>query len=94
MKPGSRLVSAVSMTEVIVVRGAEVVLECGGVPMLEGATGAAEVADLPGETMLGKRYTDATSGLLVLCTKPGSGQLSVEERELVELAAKQLPSSD
>jgi hypothetical protein len=93
MKPGTRLASAVTPTEVIVVRGAEVVLECGGSPMVEGVTDRA-TADVPGQTLLGRRYTDETSALVVLCTRPGPGTLSVEERDLVELSAKQLPASD
>jgi len=92
MKTGTRWSSATCATEVVVVKGADVVLECGDAPMIEGA-GAG--GDAVGEgTRLGKRYTDEASGLLVLCVKPGAGSLCVAGVPLVEVAAKQLPSSD
>jgi hypothetical protein len=93
MKTGSRWSSATCTAEVVVVKGADVTLECGGDAMVEGAGTAGATAQGDG-TRLGKRYTDEASGLLVLCVKPGSGSLSVGGVPLVEVAAKQLPSSD
>ena len=97
MKTGTRLVSTVCDTEVMVVRGADVELACGGAPMAEqgaerSASGPAEGQD--SGTELGKRYTHEPSGLQVLCVKPGAGTLSVEGASLEQLASKQLPSSD
>ncbi|WP_235736672.1 hypothetical protein [Nocardioides alcanivorans] len=84
-------------TEVMVVRGADVTLECGGHPMV--AAGAAEssrslVAGLDQGSLLGKRYVHVASGLQVLCVKPGDGTLSVAGEPLELVASKQLPSSD
>lgn len=96
MKTGTRALSAVCETEVMVIKGADVVLECGGVPMVT-ARDDARGEPAPGHdhgTLLGKRYTHEGSGLQVLCVKPGAGSLSVEGEQLTELAAKKLPSSD
>jgi hypothetical protein len=93
MKTGTRWSSTTCTTEVMVVKGADVVLECGGAPMAEGPGAGGGAAGGDG-TKLGKRYTDEASGLLVLCVKPGSGELSVGGVPLVEVATKQLPSSD
>src|SRR5260370_5669880 len=79
LTPGSRLRSAVCDTEVIAVRAPaeDLDLRCGGQPMVplgEGppAGGALEAAFADG-TALGKRHTDGTGDLAVLCTEPGSG---------------------
>ena len=96
MKTGTRALSAVCETEVMVIRGAEVELCCGGAPMVttrDGEVGS-PAAGLDGGTLLGKRYEHAQSGLQVLCVKPGAGTLSVDGDPLAEHAAKQLPSSD
>lgn len=96
MKTGTRALSAVCETEVMVIKGAEVVLECGGAPMVATRDGAPgdPAPGLDQGTLLGKRYTHEPSGLQVLCVKPGTGSLSVGGEQLVELAAKKLPSSD
>jgi hypothetical protein len=97
MKTGTRLVSTVCDTEVMVVRGADVKLACGGAPMVEQGTeraGGAPADGLDTGTELGKRYTHAASGLQVLCVKPGRGTLSVADEPLEQVASKQLPSSD
>ncbi|MFD0228157.1 hypothetical protein ACWGPD_20465 [Streptomyces hirsutus] len=96
MKTGTRVVSAVCETEVVVIKGADVVLECGGVAMVatrDGGRGEPATGHDRG-TLLGKRYTQESSGLQVLCVKPGAGSLSVDGEALTELAAKKLPSSD
>ncbi|MDT0202693.1 hypothetical protein [Nocardioides sp. AE5] len=97
MKTGSRMLSATCATEVMVVRGADVVLECGGLPMVgsaadRGTTGP--VAELAHGTILGKRYAHQGSGLQVLCVKAGAGTLSIGGEALVPVETKQLPSSD
>jgi hypothetical protein len=97
---GQRLQSGVCQTEVVVVRAPEgaVDLWCGGEPMLEPGTAAGRSNAPPSGqdqgTVLGKRYTHEASGLEVLCTKPGTGALSVAGVALEVLAAKTLPSSD
>jgi hypothetical protein len=98
--PGDRLRGSADSTEVIVVRPADddVDLRCGGHPMLEFG---AESGDRPtieptygGGTQLGKRYVHESSGLEVLCTKPGDGSLSVGAEPLELKGTKALPSSD
>jgi hypothetical protein len=100
LSPGARLRSAVCSTEVVVVRAAAVDLRCGGHPMLpldEDVHPDAGPSPLPAHaagTLLGKRYADDTSGLELLCTKPGKGSLSLGDRPLELRVAKALPSSD
>ncbi|CAM3464392.1 hypothetical protein NODU109028_18350 [Nocardioides dubius] len=98
MKTGMRLASVTCATEVMVVRAADVALECGGAPMVEAGTDAAPAgapaSGLDAGTELGKRYVHAASGVQVLCVKPGAGTLSVAGEPLELVASKQLPSSD
>ncbi|HEY6624815.1 MAG TPA: hypothetical protein VIX85_13325 [Acidimicrobiales bacterium] len=99
LKAGVQLRSAVSTTEVVVVRAPKepVTLTCGEAPMLgrdeESPGGEVPAAD-EGSALLGKRYVDETSDIEVLCTKPGDGTLAVEGRTLELKSAKPLPSSD
>jgi hypothetical protein len=98
LKAGTRLKSAVSEAEVVVIKAApgDVDLRCGGVAMLDAS---AESAPPPagstpvGSVELGKRYVDDDT-LEVLCSKGGAGELSVGDRPLVLKSAKPLPSSD
>lgn len=96
MKAGSKLKSAVCDTEVMVIKGADVALECGGAPMS---------ADRPAEravinpafaegTKMGKRYVDASGAVELLCVKAGAGSLSIAGVALQAKDAKPLPSSD
>jgi hypothetical protein len=99
LKAGVQLKSAVSTTEVVVVRAPkeQVTLTCGGVPMVgrdEDPAGGEIPAGDDGSSLLGKRYVDDTSDIEVLCTKPGDGTLAVEGRTLELKSAKPLPSSD
>jgi hypothetical protein len=97
LKPGKRLRSNVSDTEIIVVRppAAPVDLLCGGQPMtadLAARAAAGSVTD--GDTVLGKRYVDTETGLEVLCTKAGPGMLTADGRQLTIKAPNALPASD
>ena len=100
LKAGSRLRSVVDTTEVVVVRapGTDVDLRCGGKPMAAvGSDGSQDGEVDPkfsGPTLLGKRYTDESGELEILCTKAGEGALSVGDTILSVKAAKPLPSSD
>ena len=101
LKAGARLRSATCSTEVIVVRAGEgdIDLRCGGEPMIgfedERATGSATSAGASGGgSAIGKRYVDAHGSLEILCTKAGSGSLSVGDAPLTIKEAKPLPSSD
>jgi hypothetical protein len=100
LKAGSRWKSATDSAEVVVVRApAEAVeLWCGGHPMVPlgtevPSTGKVEDGFADG-CQVGKRYADETSGLEVLCTKPGEGSLSLGVDPLPVKGAKPLPSSD
>jgi len=101
LKAGVRLRSTTCSTEVIVVRAGagDVDLRCGGEPMVSFDVAPPAGATAPsggsgGGSLLGKRYVDAGGSLEVLCTKAGSGSLSVGEAPLTLKEAKPLPSSD
>ena len=98
LAPGKRLRSTVGGTEIIVVRTStlRVELSCGGHPMTADLATAAAATTGTGEndTVLGKRYVDADTGLEVLCTKPGAGVLTADGRQLTVKAPTALPASD
>jgi hypothetical protein len=100
LKAGTRLRSVADTTEVVVVRapGGDVDLRCGGKPMApvggDGAPAGEIDPKFTGPTQLGKRYTDDSNELELLCTKAGDGALSLGEVVLGVKAAKPLPSSD
>lgn len=98
LRPGIKLNSAVSGAQVIVIRapGGDVDIRCGGRPMVaDGAPQAVADGSNDGKALtIGKRYSDRTGALEVLCTKPGAGELSVGEQPLVVKAVKPLPASD
>ncbi len=97
---GSRWKSAVSETEIVVVRPADGDhrLGCGGAEMVpvgtDGGGGGKVDPALAEPTLLGKRYEDEVSGLEVLCSKGGDGTLTLDGKPLVVKSAKPLPSSD
>jgi hypothetical protein len=100
LRAGQRLASAVSDTEVVVVRApdGDVEVGCGGAPMVEvGQPRPADAtldASLGEPTAIGKRYADEAAGLEVLCTKAGEGALTLNGNVLLLKGAKPLPSSD
>ncbi len=95
MKPGMKLISAVCDTEVMVIRGTDTVIECGGVPMGEEKTdGGSPAAEFSAGTLLGKRYIDADDSVELLCVKAGEGSLSIAGQAMMTKDAKPLPSSD
>jgi hypothetical protein len=100
IKPGSRWRSAVCTTEVIVVRApkGDVSVACGGVEVVaygtEPPAGVELDPALAEGTLLGKRYADETVGIELLCTKPGTGSLTVDGGPLGLKDAKPLPASD
>ena len=99
LKPGLRLKSQVGDTEVVVIKGTgEHELACGGVALVALGNpvdkGASIAPDRVGDTLLGKRYTDAGDAVEVLCTKPGPGALSFDGEALQVKSAKALPASD
>ncbi len=100
LKPGARLKSAVSETQIMVLRtsGLAIDVRCGGHPMLgmseavpEGLVLDAAFAE---PCLTGKRYVDEAETMEFLCTKGGDGALSVDGARLLVKQAKQLPSSD
>ena len=96
MKAGSKLKSAACDTEVMVIKGSEVVVDCGGAPMAaeRPATRTAVDPAFAEGTKIGKRYVDASRALELLCTRGGQGSLSVGGIALQSKDAKPLPSSD
>jgi hypothetical protein len=99
-KAGLRLSSVVCDTEVIVIKAPkdDLDLRCGGEPMVELADGSARhgapAAPHDAGTLIGKRYALAKPALEVLCTKPGTGSLSIGDVVLPAKEAAPLPSSD
>jgi hypothetical protein len=63
-------------------------------PVGEAQTASVIAEGHAGTTLLGKRYTDETSGIEVLCSKAGEGLLAVDGRLLAIKEAKPLPASD
>jgi hypothetical protein len=99
LSTGSRWKSAVSETEIVVVRpiDGDHRLGCGGSDMLTiGAESPGGALDpgLAEPTLLGKRYEDDIYGLEVLCSKGGEGTLTLDGKPLGVKSAKPLPSSD
>jgi hypothetical protein len=96
MKPGTKLKSTVCDTEVMVIRGSDVIVECGGAPMGEEqpAEKSAVNPAFAGGTQIGKRYVDQDGAIELLCVKPGKGSLSILGVPLKTKDAKTLPSSD
>lgn len=100
LKAGKKLHSAVCEAQVVVVLApsTEVEIGCGGAPMLadgEEAEGAPALDDSLGDApLLGKRYADEEIGIELLCTRAGTGALTVDGKLLLLKGAKPLPSSD
>lgn len=96
MKPGTKLKSAVCDTEVMVIKGSNLEVCCGGKPMSEAAPEAKSDPDAAFSegTKVGKRYVDADNTVELLCVKPGKGSLSIDGTALHIKDSKPLPSSD
>lgn len=96
MKPGMKLKSTVCDTEVMVIKGNNVVVECGGSPMSEGPVEARSALnpEFAEGTKMGKRYVNEDGSVELLCIKPGAGSLSINGEPLHTKDSKPLPSSD
>ncbi|MFD1613289.1 hypothetical protein ACFSCW_15895 [Sphingomonas tabacisoli] len=98
-KPGSRWKSAVGTGEFVVVRppSGEGELTCGGAAVLAHNAAAGPASDAPAGsegTAAGKRYAETESGIEILCSKAGTGDLAFAGRPLARKDAKPLPASD
>ena len=94
LTPGLRVYSAASAAEAIVVTGASVELTCAGTPVLTERPESSPADSGSAELLVGKRYEDAESGLVMMVTRAGSGPLAADGRDLTVREAKALPSSD
>ena len=96
IKPGIKLKSAVCDTEVMVIRASDVVVKCGGLPMVEDRSADRPAVDpaFAGGTNIGKRYVNAAGSVELLCVKAGKGSLSIDAETLKIKDAKPLPASD
>ena len=96
MKPGTKLKSTVCDTEVMVIRGNDAVVECGGAPMAQErpAERGTLASGWDKGTLIGKRYVDVAGTVELLCVKPGKGSLSIGGVALQLKDAKPLPASD
>ena len=95
-RAGLRLRGTTCSTEVVVVRPAPapIVLTCCGGELTAADDTEAVTATGEAGVLLGKRYADEETGLELLCTKAGPGELAVDGRALVLKGTKPLPSSD
>jgi hypothetical protein len=96
MKPGTKLKSAVCDTEVMVVRAADAIIECGGLPMSEERPAERKPvnAAFAEGTKIGKRYVNGAGTVELLCVRAGQGSLSIAGEALKIKDAKPLPASD
>jgi hypothetical protein len=99
LRPGQKLRSAVCEAQVVIVKAPadDVELGCGGALLLDDgqqADGAVLDPSLGDGPLVGKRYADDDLGLELLCTRAGTGALTVDGRPLAVKGAKPLPSSD
>lgn len=96
MKPGTKLKSAVCDTEVMVIKGNDFVVDCGGQAMSESPAGdkAEPDAGFAEGTKVGKRYVNEEGSVELLCVKAGKGSLSIGGTALHIKDSKPLPSSD
>ncbi|MFI2557062.1 hypothetical protein [Nocardia farcinica] len=98
LRPGEQLASTVCGTRVVVVRapaGTAPQLACGGAPLAAGGSAQAARPDGgPHATLIGKRYVNADESVELLCTAPGSGELTCDGVPMTVKAAKALPASD
>lgn len=98
VKPGTRLKSVVCSGEAMVVKGSDVVLTCGGVPMIgvdeEAPADATANEEHMFDCLIGKRYVNAEETIELLCVKAGDGSFGVDGQMLMGKETKRLPSSD
>lgn len=96
LRVGARLRSATSAAELIVIRtpAVDVDVRCDGAPMVALEEAGVPVGASSGEIVLGKRYCTADGALELLCTKPGSGVLTLGDEQLGIKAPKAMPASD
>jgi hypothetical protein len=96
MKPGTKLKSAVCDTEVMVIRGTDTTIECGGAPMGQEHPPQREPVNpaFSAGTKIGKRYVNDAGTIELLCVKQGQGSLSIAGVALKIKDAKPLPASD
>ena len=97
MKAGSKLKSVVDDTEVMVIKAPDAgTVSCGGSPMADDKPAEKGIIDpaFADGTKMGKRYTNATGTIELLCIKPGQGSLALDGVALQMKDAKPLPSSD
>ena len=98
IKAGTKLYSAVCDTQIMVLRvpADDLDVTCGGLPMqTQETTEKSSMTDKAGEgSLVGKRYVDEAETMEFLCTRGGSGNISVDGIALKVKQAKRLPSSD
>ena len=98
LKPGTKLVSAVCETQVIVVRAPadrrRARVRWGSADRARRDAVRRARPSLGDGTLIGKRYADEELGLELLCTKGGAGTLTCNGVVLEVKGAKPLPASD
>lgn len=96
IRPGLKLKSLASTAQFIVIRapGEDVDLTCAGA-LLAAAAGAQPDEGEGGQDLqVGKRYSNGSGDLELLCTHPGLGPVQLAGQDLSIKVAQALPSSD
>jgi hypothetical protein len=95
LKPGMKLGSSASTAQFIVIRASErnVEMTCAGGPVSIDAA-AGDNGSVESSLLVGKRYRDSEGEFEIMCTAAGAGPLRIDDEDLAEAQAKQLPSSD
>ena len=96
IKPGVKLKAAGTTAEFIVIRGpgGGLDLTCAGAPLNADGSGVGAAQETAEHVLIGKRYSDDSGSVELLCTHGGPGPLLLGGRALAAKAAKALPSSD
>jgi hypothetical protein len=99
LRPGTRVLSAIDQTELVVVRAPAdpIDLTVGGVPAVVSAEKRGTGTPISGHDTgisVGKRYVDGTGTVELLCTKAGTGVPAIAGELLTIKRAKPLPASD
>lgn len=96
IKPGLKLKSSASTAQFIVIRapGEDVDLTCGGALLVAAAGAHPDEGEGGQDLRVGKRYSNASGDLELLCTHSGLGPVQLAGQDLSIKAAQALPSSD
>lgn len=97
IRVGTKLRSQTSTAELIVVRtpGGNLDLKADGIDLVPSDQASGPIGQAGAEPLqIGKRFSNESGALELLCVKPGNGVLTCGDEILSIKASKALPSSD